>query len=97
MEPPTSRELLIGAVVVVALLAVIYFAAAGGLLREGFASKQARQMASETRELYGKKPSPTYADFKRSVEGIDPVAHAELKNLHRKEELTPENVDKYVL
>lgn len=60
--------------------------------RRGFASARAREVAAGAREVFERGDS-TYAAFRASVSGADPVLHADARRLWRQKRLTPEAVD----
>lgn len=60
--------------------------------RHGFASARAQEVAAEARELF-ERGDATYAAFRTSVRGADPVLHADARRLWRQGALTPEAVD----
>jgi len=87
-----NTQYVIIAALIVAILYVMYSLWRG--LREGFASKQAREVTAQARGLFDKNGGDaTYTQYKERVTGADPVQYRDVRQLHRAGQLTPEAVD----
>lgn len=63
--------------------------------REGFVSERARKIHADAKPMFQAKDGrPPYRDFKQAVPDGDPVQYDKMKDLWRKNQFTPENVQK---
>lgn len=88
LSPLASYALLVALVMVIIWLASSLF---GG--REGFVSKQAREVHASASEVFS-KGAATYTDYKKRVPGADPVQFSDMRRLHAAGDLTPAAVQR---
>ena len=62
---------------------------------EGFASKRAREVYREAREVFAEGGGDAnYTRYKNKVKDADPVQYSDVRKLHQAGRLTPETVDR---
>jgi hypothetical protein len=84
------------AVIAVLVLVVLFlFWNTRGGKREGFVSKEARELTSNARQFFdGGGDATSYSKFKTRVPGADPVKFNDTRKLWKEGRLTPEEVQK---